>query len=326
MPNPLELLIALAAAAAASTLVILAILVPLRLARFGDPKAGPKRGGTLPRIAAILGPAAGFYAGCWLLEIRPDWPPAQDKDRFLFLILPAVVAIELLASALPALSRWLWAGRLGLALLTPRILLHGSMYLANLDEPGPDQWSTAQAVAILGGIAIALALIWGLFVRSQRQSNGPSTFLFTVIITAAAGILIALSGYLSGGQMGMVLAAAMVTGVAFFWRSPANLTGTLGLGIVGLFSLLTMGIFFGELTWVNAGLIYLGLCLCLVPDTLPVLRQPGSRVRAGLRLGLPIVPVAIALALAGNKFAQDYARTSNAQDESSAQEYLEGVK
>ena len=44
-----------------------------------------------------LGLAAGFYLGCWILKLRPHWPPREDLDRLLLVVLPVAMATESLA-------------------------------------------------------------------------------------------------------------------------------------------------------------------------------------------------------------------------------------
>src|SRR6516165_8958002 len=83
-----------------------AALAAVVLVLFSWPWRGP--GGARIAVGWTLGVGLGFYLGCWLLERRPHWPPREDQDRFLILLMPAVFGIELLA-VFPRLSRrFIW--------------------------------------------------------------------------------------------------------------------------------------------------------------------------------------------------------------------------
>src|SRR5271155_72634 len=74
----------------------------------------------------ILAIALGFVVGCWMLGVRPHWPPRDDQDRFLGIVFPAVVVIELLAT-FRGVPRWLvWPLRLAIVVSSARVLLHGT--------------------------------------------------------------------------------------------------------------------------------------------------------------------------------------------------------
>jgi hypothetical protein len=129
--------------------------------------------------------------------------------------------------------------------------------------------------------------------------------------SAGAGITIMLSGYASGGQIGLPLAAALTgaVGVSLVSRQPSYGEGALSVGIVSLFALLIMGRFFGELATNQAFLLFLGLLLGWLPE-LPYVRRLGPRLRGFARVVLIMVPVVVALMLAQQKFVKDSAGTS----------------
>ena len=68
--------------------------------------------------------------------------------------------------------------------------------------------------------------------------------------SAGAALAVMLSGYASGGQVGLPLAAAILGAAAAAMVLPRTLkvAGPPGVAVVGLFSLLVIGRFFGELT------------------------------------------------------------------------------
>ncbi len=103
-------------------------------------------------VGSVLGAAAGFFVGCWLLGVKPHWPPREDQDRLLLVLFPALIAVELTAALPGRISRVAWPLRFGVAAVAARILLHNTIYLADLGFPGTPQWSPAQSLADPGGI------------------------------------------------------------------------------------------------------------------------------------------------------------------------------
>ena len=67
---------------------------------------------------------------------------------------------------------------------------------------------------------------------------------------AGAGLTVMLSGYASGGQLGLLLAAALFAAAAagMLLPGPQPPAGVLGLGTVLLFGVVAIGYFFGELS------------------------------------------------------------------------------
>src|SRR5713226_6533896 len=67
-----------------------------------------------PRV--VLGQAlavgSAFFVGAYLLEARPTWPAAEGLDRFLLLLLPAVVLVETVAALFSERWRLVWLLRL----------------------------------------------------------------------------------------------------------------------------------------------------------------------------------------------------------------------
>jgi hypothetical protein len=124
-----------------------------------------------------------------------------------------------------------------------------------------------------------------------------------------------LSGYATGPQLGFPLAAglvvAAVTSLALV-RTP-DLRGTLGVGIVGLFALLIAGRFFTNLTTTNAILLFAAPLLGWLPE-LPFVRRLAPRLVRIAGVALAAIPVAVALALAGEKFRIDTAPPSSTPD------------
>jgi hypothetical protein len=270
--------------------------------------------------------AVGFFAGVWVLGVRPRFPPREDQDRWLLVLLPAAVAVENAAAALARLPRLAWSLRLALAAAAAPILLYGSSYVADLSGPGSREWTQGKAGLILGGLAASLAAVWILLDRLARRSARGAVPLALALAAAGGGVVVLLSGYSSGGQLGFPLAAGLAGAAAasFFLRGNPDLRGVLGVGIVGLFALLVVGRFFGKLTTTNAVLLFAAPLLAWLPE-LPFLGRIGPRRRAFAGWSLTGLPVALALVLAWQKFQADSARpsTPSGTPQPSVQDYLD---
>jgi len=258
-------------------------------------------------MGSVLGIALGFAAGCALLKIAPDWPPREDQDRLLVLILPVVLVVELAAAAgMPAGLAWIV--RMALALAVPRVLLHGTVYL---ETPSGDglAWSPALRWAALSVLGASLAAVWSaLAYFSQRES--PRVLPVALGVTCcAAGLTVMLSGYASGGQLGPILGGALLGNVVggLLRGRAAPAVGAIGFTTVGFFSLLVVGHYFGELAAGHAGVLFLTPWLAVLPlrRWLPA-RLPTSAV-AGVTMLLVLIPLATIIYDAAQRFAQDSA-------------------
>jgi hypothetical protein len=278
------------------------------------------------RWGGAAGLAVGFFVGAWVLGVHPSFPPREDQDRWLLVLLPAVVAVEIAAAALGRLSWLAWALRLALAAGAAPVLLYGSSYVADLSGPGSREWTPAQAGLILGGLAAGLAAAWMLLDRLARRSPRGAVPLVLALAAAGSGVVVMLSGYASGGQLGFPLAAGLAgaAGASWFLRGKPDLRGVLGVGIVGLFALLVAGRFFGKLTTANAVLLFGASLLAWLPE-LPALGRIGPRRRAFAGWSLAGLPVALALVLAGQKFKADSVSPSapSGTPQPSVQDYLD---
>ncbi len=298
MPDPLLILEALAAAAltAAALFLLFRLVRPIRTS------------------AGVLSVGAGFYVGCRWLGLRPHWPPVEDLDRSLLLLFPALIAVELIAF-LPQIGRWMaWPLRILLSAGAARLLLHNTSYLADLGLPGTPEWTPLQTWSILGGLAAALAGVWVALIVLARRTQSRAVPLALAVACAGASATVMLSGYAFGSQMGLPLAAALAGALAasLALSDTPDLSGVIGLGVVGLFTLLVVGRFFGTLTTTNAVLLFGAPLLCWLPGLPP-------RYCGFVRVLWAAVPVALALMLARAKFVEDENRPSSAPKPPSSQ-------
>ncbi len=250
-------------------------------------------------VGWVLGLGAGLLLGSWLLGNRPHWPPREDQDRFLGLVLPAVVVVELLA-AFPRVPRWLiWPLRAVVVVAVAPVLLHGSSYLTDQNGPGTADWSTTQACLILGGMAAFLGTVWTLLARLSLRAPGVSPAVCLAITCAGAAVTVMLSGYATGGQDGLPLGAALmgaaIAVLALRWSSRGRLP--LGVAVVGLYSLLVIGRFFGELSSAHAIVLFASPLLAWLPEFPGLRRLPhwARNLARVLFVGLLVSAILIAV-------------------------------
>jgi hypothetical protein len=326
MPDPVRILEAVGMAAALAAALVLLCGWPWR-------KPHP----ALVYAGGVLGVGLGFTAGCWLLGVQPHWPPREDQDRLLFWLFPALLGVELVAAFLGR-WRWLaWVPRLVLAAGAARLLLHNTIYLSDLAGPGTREWTPAQTWLILTGLAAALAGIWAALALLVRQTPAQPTTppprgggglggrLVPLAVAFACGgtaVTVMLSGYASGGQLALPLAGALAGAViaSLALAGTPDLKGLLGLGVVGLFAVLVTGRFFGNLTTVNAALLFCAPLLCWLPE-LPPLRRLRPWVRTVAAAVLVAIPVTLAVAQAQRAFVEA-SKTSSSPNEASSDDYL----
>lgn len=279
------------AAAAAGALAVLALGGWRRAA-----------GAARANVACVLAVGFGAAAGYLIMQTRPAWPPASARDRFLLIVLPVAVVVELIASVPKTPHRLAWLLRLAAALSVSPILLHGSVYLA-----GPQrEWSAWQAGLVLAGCGALLATVWGLLGWLSQRAPGVSLPLALAEAGLCGGFAVMLAGYIGGGEAAMPLAAALA-GTALASPLAAErpaVQGMTGVGVVGLFSLLFIGRFFGRLSTGAALAALLAPLLCWATEA-PKLRHCRPCVKAIVRLALTALPLAVVLAAAKAEFDRE---------------------
>ena len=199
------------------------------------------------QAAAVVGIAGGLGAGYYVLRLHVAWPPLNGLDRFLTIVLPAALCIEFAATFSRVPRSLAWLMRFTLAATMGRILLHDSVYVSGA-EP---QWSPMQATVVLLTCSALIAVVWGLLAwLSVRSPASISIALALALTIQSTGISIMLAGYLQGGAAAFPLSAATVGTVASLCllTSHPNVRAPIGIGVVGLGSLLMIGRFFGGLS------------------------------------------------------------------------------
>lgn len=293
MPEPSLYLQAMGAAAIVSALCVLVL-------------AGVRRPASAARLnsACVLAIGLGLAVGYHGLSWRWTWPPVHGLDRFLTIVIPAVLGIELLAG-FQSVPRWV-AGclRVGLAATTPAILLHGSVYLSG---SGSD-WTIWQAGAGMAVCGAMLAGLWGLLGRLFARSPGVSIPLALCLATQCAGLTVMMAGYIKGGAAAFPLAAALLaTALGARLTAPrCRAPVILGIGVVGLSGLLFIGRFFGRLPTDSALAMLTAPLLCWVTET-PLLRHRKPWFVGSLRLALVSIPLVVVLVVAKRNFDRDMA-------------------
>jgi len=285
MPDPIEILIAMAAAGGTTALIVLL---------FGWPWRAP-----CARRSALgwaLGIGVGFWVGAWLLGVRPKWPPIVDQDRLLWVIVPAVTLLEMFI-ALFKIGSWAWLGRVLVAGAVAPIVLRGSTYF--------DEWTLGTALTILGGLGSALVGAWWTLTRGQNRSSS----LALMIACLGGGATIMLSGYETGGKLTLVVGATLVAAVlaSFLLSGTIRSNGGVGVAVVLFAALLIAGRFFGSLTTLNAVILFATPLLSWPVELLPF--RPW--VRGALRVLIVTVPVAFVCWQAAEAFKINSRTPSN---------------
>jgi hypothetical protein len=294
MHDPLLYVAALGTAAVASAVLVLSIgwlWKPVSTGRL--------------QTAAVIGIAGGLGAGSYVLRLHVAWPPLNGLDRFLTIVLPAALCIELAAAISRVPRSLVWLLRFTLATTMGRVLVHSSVYVSGA-EP---QWSPMQATVVLLTCSALVVVVWGLLVwLSIRSPAGVAIALALALTIQSTGISIMLAGYLQGGAVAFPVSAATVGTVASLclFTSHPNVRASIGICVVGLGGLLIIGRFFGGLSTEVALILMLSPLLCWGTE-LPQLRCRPAWVVGALRLLLVAIPLAALLLQAKRKFDRDTA-------------------
>lgn len=299
MPEPLLYLKAMGAAAIASMMIVLAMVMARRNASTN-----------WLHLSCVLGIGLGLVVGYGVVSLNLVWPPMKGLDRFLTIIVPLTLSVELIAG-FQFVPRWgAWLLRMSLAATIPRVLLHGSVYLSG----STDGWTPWQADAALVVFGAMLGSVWGLLAWLSQRSPGTSIPLALSLSILCAGLTVMMAGYIKGGVAAFPLVATLVAttiGARLMAKRSAVLANfealaIVGVGVVGLFGLLFLGRFFGRLSTGSALAMLLAPLLCWVTE-MPRLRHRKPWFVGTLRLLLVAIPLLVAFAAAKRDFDRDMA-------------------
>jgi hypothetical protein len=242
----------------------------------------------------IAGLGGGIYSGCGLLGEWPRWPPLEDRDRFLVILLPLALAVEFAAMLLPT-RRWIaWMLRIAVAMAAAPILLYNSSYLADLSGPGSAEWNRAETALMVVLSATMLAGVWGLLTVLQARTSDRALALVLVFTALASGATVMLCGYFRGGQLALPIAGAIAGVTLASYALPKQPMGNpcLGVSMIGIFTVTFIGRFYGSLPTSAA------ISLMLTPLLLWTAEIPGLRKLPPVaRSAIGITAVLIALVL-----------------------------
>jgi hypothetical protein len=268
------------------------------------------------RLGSTLVVGLAFLLGAWMDSGHPRWPMREDQDRFLGLVWPAAVFAECLAVYLPTAVAWCLRALLAMAI--GPVLLLGTTYLT-----GEHRWTTAVACAWFGGMGALLMLTWAGATWAAGRLPQQILLWGLVLVNTGTGVVVMISGYATGGPMGLILAACLFATMlmSLLRRGEPELHGVIGLGIVGVFSVLVTGHFISSLSLPHALLLWLAVLLVSLPTWPGRLGHVG---RALLMLVAMGVPLTVAGILAWNKADVADAETATHPtpgDEYSADDY-----
>lgn len=282
--------LALAAAAGASALVVVLV-------------SWLSSAGRIPAsFGGVLACAVGLAIGYSVLHLRVRWPPANGLDRFLTILLPAVVVIEGIA-AWERVPRWLaWLLRLALIAAGGRILLHGSIYLG----PQTLSWKPSETAAALTVGSALVAGLWAGLVRLSKSAPATSLVTALSLTLLAAGLTIMLAGYVTGGAATIPPAAALmgIAAISGFVKPKPDLQAAIGIGVVSLAGLLFLGRFFGGLTSATCLVILLAPLLTWLVE-FRLLRPNKNWLVEPLRVAFVVIPLIAVVVIAKRKFDRD---------------------
>jgi hypothetical protein len=253
---------------------------------------------------------AGVVAASGATDQWPHWPPLEDRARFLTLLLPLVLIVETLAATVRS-QRTAWLLRVALAASVAPILLHNSVYLAVLEGREAAEWSPLKATMILCGLASLLVVLWAALRALEARTSTRSVYSVLILDAYAAAVTVMLSGYFMGGLLGLGLAGAMTGAVlaAYLGAQQPPSVGSLGMGVIGVFAVVAMGLFFGNLSPALAGCLLLAPLFAWIVE-LPRLRTLVPRWRGIQRLAWVGIPLIVAITIAERQFVTAFSARS----------------
>ncbi len=250
-------------------------------------------------LRMVLSFLAGAVTGYGVLGFHWEWPPGTALARFLEIILPAIVLIELVASIQKLPRPAAWFLRTTVAAVCGRILWHESVYLV----AGTWAGLTVQTALVLVGCLLGMMSVWLILFRVAESPVAEILPIGLAICIQTSGLAIMLAGYIKGGAAAIPLSTSLAAPVLMLLvlRTQGDIRGLLGIGIISLFSLLFIGRYFGAISTVHAVVIFFAPCVATV-SLPPIVRRGKPAVARLLCLALISVPLLIVLMQAKSKF------------------------
>jgi len=234
--------------------------------------------------AGGLALGAGYLAGHAALGGMPGFPP-HDAVQRLFYVGVLAVAAALVLSFRPGRQPWRRAAEAAALLGAWLYLIPGSVRSA---------WTPAEAAAWLSAIATAGLTFWFFLDDLWERRPGPVAFSLPPVLALAAAAVLSLSHSALLGQLAGLLAAALVPGAVWAWRTPA----AAGAGLPLVLAALLPGLWVIDAATVDAAPVASLLLLAAVPAVVSLgLRLAAPRARTAVPAAAALVPVVAALAL-----------------------------
>lgn len=231
------------------------------------------------------------------------WPTSPwDASKWLLtLVLPAsLVPVILDGAAWRRPAAWVLRAIIALG-ITPLLL-----------QPYFERWTAMQALVWMISLGLAAAVVYLTHAWLDKQRKAPAhSFNACVSFHAfVTGMVLAMSGSLSIGQLGIALACTAIgLTLANLLRPPAPNSPAAPLAqciTPALLALLIIGHFYAELAAWHAVLLALGvLPAALLTELGPVNRWKSAAAREGARLALTLATTLPPLIDAGIKMSRD---------------------
>jgi len=283
------------------------------------------------RTGWLCGFATGYIAGQFGLEFRTvsiaialtKLRAPHDARDWLPLVVAGAMVIGILA-LLANGRRWLeLLLAASLCMFLPILLIRGSIYLPSQEVRDAGfatdaAWSTGEAIGSLGALAFALWAHWAVWSTAQPDDAPRTRTALALLMAVLASAVLALSGAIIYGQLlGVVAAALTGCGLAgLFGKEQAGPEGCGGPASMVYGGLLLLSVLFSGLSPWRAAAIYAASLAAVGSLPHALRRRMSTKVVAGLRMALCVLPLAILVGLAAMEFAE-----REQQDSESANPY-----
>lgn len=232
----------------------------------------------------------GYVAGHIGVAGVPPFPPTEAMHWFVYLALAAMVLglLEAFYQKSPAWLRW------GL-----RLLLAGATMWLLLRPLFEYTWGPAKGIAWMAVLSVALVAFWAQLEALSERQPGVTFPLILLVVTAASGGILLVSGSALLGQLGGALTAAIAASWVVAWWTPKF---SLSRGATPVVSVLLAGLwlngyFYAETPLMSVLLMALSPTAAWIGQAERVKRFAPWQANMA-RVGAVLIPVALAVILA----------------------------